>query len=375
MKRKRNIALILCSFSIAMCGIGTAFGETVASVVNNFNTGIVDIDLQQYEIVNGEEVESSGVTEVMPGRQVSRIARITNEAYDCYVRAKVAFSKEDLSEEDLYGISEDWVRKDDGYYYYTKVLKTDESTDLFEGVSIPTDFSQELEEQRLNLDVNVDAIQSRNFSPNFNNGNPWGDVEILERKQGDYEMSQFKMNEDSNVFTVEYKGASEGLVINKDDFFSDFTTMMPGDVLEHDIELKNTGDNKIDLYFNTETVDDSELLDAIQLQISVDGKEIYNGSINAEELNDKIKLGNYGDGKMSFKVTVPAELNNHYSLLDSKVKWVFSADEQEAEGGISQVLDKINPVKTGDPTVITGWIVLLVGSAVACGVIVKKRRK
>ena len=75
MKRKRNIALILCSFSIAMCGIGTAFGETVASVVNNFNTGIVDIDLQQYEIVNGEEVESSGVTEVMPGRQVSRIAR------------------------------------------------------------------------------------------------------------------------------------------------------------------------------------------------------------------------------------------------------------------------------------------------------------
>ena len=374
MNRKRKIAIILCS-AVVTLGIGTAFGETVASVVNNFNTGIVDIDLQQYEIVNGEEVESSGVTEVMPGRQVSRIARITNEAYDCYVRAKVAFSKEDLSEEDLYGISEDWVRKDDGYYYYTKVLKTDESTDLFEGVSIPTDFSQELEEQRLNLDVNVDAIQSRNFNPNFNNGNPWGDVEILERKQGDYEMSQFKMNEDSNVFTVEYRGASEGLVINKDDFFSDFTTMMPGDVLEHDIELKNTGDNKIDLYFNTETVDDSELLDAIQLQISVDGKEIYNGSINAEELNDKIKLGNYGDGKMSFKVTVPAELNNHYSLLDSKVKWVFSADEQETEGGISQVLDKINPVKTGDPTVITGWIVLLVGSAVACGVIVKKRRK
>lgn len=374
MNRKRKIAIILCS-AVVTLGIGTAFGETVASVVNNFNTGIVDIDLQQYEIVNGEEVESSGVTEVMPGRQVSRIARITNEAYDCYVRAKVAFSKEDLSEEDLYGISEDWVRKDDGYYYYTKVLKTDESTDLFEGVSIPTDFSQELEEQRLNLDVNVDAIQSRNFNPNFNNGNPWGDVEILERKQGDYEMSQFKMNEDSNVFTVEYKGASEGLVINKDDFFSDFTTMMPGDVLEHDIELKNTGDNKIDLYFNTETVDDSELLDAIQLQISVDGKEIYNGSINAEELNDKIKLGNYGDGKMSFKVTVPAELNNHYSLLDSKVKWVFSADEQESGGGISQIIDKINPVKTGDPTVITGWIVLLVGSAVACGVIVKKRRK
>ena len=374
MNRKRKIAIILCS-AVVTLGIGTAFGETVASVVNNFNTGIVDIDLQQYEIVNGEEVESMGVTEVMPGRQVSRIARITNEAYDCYVRAKVAFSKEDLSEEDLYGISEDWVRKDDGYYYYTKVLKTDESTDLFEGVSIPTDFSQELEEQRLNLDVNVDAIQSRNFNPNFNNGNPWGDVEILERKQGDYEMSQFKMNEDSNVFTVEYKGASEGLVINKDDFFSDFTTMMPGDVLEHDIELKNTGDNKIDLYFNTETVDDSELLDAIQLQISVDGKEIYNGSINAEELNDKIKLGNYGDGKMSFKVTVPAELNNHYSLLDSKVKWVFSADEQEPGGGISQVIDKINPVKTGDPTVIAGWIVLLVGSAVACGVIVKKRRK
>ena len=75
---------------------------------------------------------------------------------------------------------------------------------------------------------------------------------------------------------------------------------------------------------------------------------------------------------MSFKVTVPAELNNHYSLLDSKVKWVFSADEQESSGGI---LDNINPVKTGDPTVITGWIVLLVGSAVACGVIVKKRRK
>lgn len=374
MNRKRKIAIILCS-AVVTLGIGTAFGETVASVVNNFNTGIVDIDLQQYEIVNGEEVESSGVTEVMPGRQVSRIARITNEAYDCYVRAKVAFSKEDLSEENLYGVSDDWVRKDDGYYYYTKVLKTDEATDLFEGVSIPTDFSQELEEQRLNLDVSVDAIQSRNFNPNFDNGNPWGDVEILERKQGDYEMSQFKMNEDSNVFTVEYKGASEGLVINKDDFFSDFTTMMPGDVLEHDIELKNTGDNKIDLYFNTETVDDSELLDAIQLQISVDGKEIYNGSINAEELNDKIKLGNYGDGKMSFKVTVPAELNNHYSLLDSKVKWVFSADEKESEGGISQVLDKINPVQTGDPTIIAGWIVLLVGSAVACGVIVKKRRK
>lgn len=374
MNRKRKIAIILCS-AVVTLGIGTAFGETVASVVNNFNTGIVDIDLQQYEIVNGEEVESSGVTEVMPGRQVSRIARITNEEYDCYVRAKVAFSDECLTDSDLYGVSDDWVRKPDGYYYYTKVLKTEDTADIFEGVSVPTDFSQDLQETQLDLDVSVDAIQSRNFNPNFDNGNPWGDVEILERKQGDYEMSQFKLNEDSSVFKVEYKGASEGIIINSDDFFSDFATLMPGDVLEHDIELKNTGDNKIDLYFNTETVDDSELLDAIQLQISVDGREIYNGSINAEELNDKIKLGNYGDGKMSFKVTVPAELNNHYSLLDSKVKWVFSADEQETEGGISQVLDKINPVKTGDPTVITGWTVLLVGSVIAIGVVIRKRRK
>lgn len=91
------------------------------------------------------------------------------------MRASIGFR--DLAvdlERHIYGLGGSWVKKSDGYYYYTDILKTGESTDLFKGIQIPANFPQEAEGSAFHLDISVDAIQSQNFTPDFSSGMPWG---------------------------------------------------------------------------------------------------------------------------------------------------------------------------------------------------------
>ncbi len=70
--------------------------------------------------------------------------------------------------------------EEDGYFYYKTIL-TDKSDPvvLFSEVEIPADLDNVWSLEEFTIDVSVDAIQSKNFKPNFEEGSttPWLGIE------------------------------------------------------------------------------------------------------------------------------------------------------------------------------------------------------
>lgn len=203
------------------------------------------------------------------------------------------------------------------------------------------------------------------------------------------------MNSKVLAHVVEYRGEAEGIVSIPEDFFEDFGNLLPGDVKEDKAIIRNTTNDKINIYFKTELLEEEEkseeskdLLEKIKLEISLkDSKgerQIYSGNLKAESLSSKyILLGSYEknfDGEFKFKIEVPKELKNNYSLAENEVKWIFyvekideikTNDDGKDDNNTNKDIDKnkndnniinniINNVKTGDYIYyIVGLVVIL----------------
>lgn len=342
---EKKLISILLSLAVVVFGCGIIYGMTSVDVTNYFETGIVDIDLSEYCIDGGKEMPLPVNPILMPGDSLSQVSRIKNYGNDCYVRAKIAFrDTTEFTIENIVGISEDWILAEDGYYYYKNILPTGEEVNIFSGVNIPKDLPQYNEGAEFFLDVSVDAIQSKNFEPDFSLAMPWGSVQILMNNNIEpYDVSTFKVSDTKN-FQIVYQGAAEKLVINSEDFFANFPYLMPGDTYADEVIIKNDSNDIIKLHFRSVT-EDSDLLKRINLKIStnISGtyKVVYEGDLQALKLVEDTILGELkGKKECSFKfeISVPAELTNEYNLSASSVKWIFSTE-------VTKIPD--NP-KTGD---------------------------
>lgn len=192
MKKGKKIKAVIAGVSVAavvgVAGIVAYFTDT-ATVTNHATMGIVDIDLQEYTLdSNGRKVAWEDKTNVIPGDTISKIAEINvvDGAADCYVRAKVEISckDEDLADDskmltlsNLNVNSSDWYYcENDGYFYYKTILKSGDSPiTLFSEVTIPSNLDNAWSLEEFNIDVKAEAIQSKNFTPNFSAGStaPW----------------------------------------------------------------------------------------------------------------------------------------------------------------------------------------------------------
>lgn len=151
----------------------------VFSFQNKYDTGILDIDLDQYQIdKSGNRVVAQSKS-VLPGEKVSYIPAINNKGADCFVRLHVEavmqdqYIKRGITQEDIYGIGSNWKQIGD-YLYYTEILKQGQTIDVFQGIEIPYIWTQRSHESSgFTLYVYADAIQSTNYTPNFNSDSPW----------------------------------------------------------------------------------------------------------------------------------------------------------------------------------------------------------
>ncbi len=350
----RPAILCFCLAALLLLLGGYLYALPTASVTNPFSTGIVDISLTEYQLneETGEEEAWEDNPLIVPGLYVSKIPRISCLGNACYVRARVSFAgTTELSVEDLEGISADWVLAADGYYYYTGILETGESVDLFSGIRIPEDFSQTEEGYTFSLTVDADAIQSQNFSPDFTAANPWGAVTILECQKDSQGVVSAVEQVDSCSLLVEYQGEANVLIANPEDFFVNFPVLLPGDTYSDTAVLHNDSDEAIRLYFYSQALDTAtDLLDQICLSIQVeqDGEQIlvYDGSLRGEAISETQLLTTIPAGESAdfvFTIYVPAELDNVYTVLNSEVSWIFST-EPIAESKITAV----SGGKTGD---------------------------
>lgn len=186
----KNKILIL-SLGAILCVAGTAgaLAQYTAEkeTTNNLMVDTVDIELQEFQLDdNGSEVEFINPSQQLPGTTISKIPRIYNKGSACWIRVKLDFSIDDENLEtvdidDLNGFQTDnWTLGDDGYYYFHQSLSENTDIDIFDSVTIPSEWGNEYIDKNIFLDITAEAIQTKNFTPDFSTGTPWGNIEAEE---------------------------------------------------------------------------------------------------------------------------------------------------------------------------------------------------
>lgn len=360
-------------FSVIVIVLGIFLGpcqvradDREIAVTNTLETGTVEIDLAQWMIEGGKEVPWENRQEILPGREISLIPRIKNLGEDCYVRVWVSFVmkkevEDPISCEDLLGLGEDWIRIGD-CFYYKNILRNNQYTDLFEGYKIPEQWNTRYDESGNIVDYytdnqvmvrfTADAVQSRNFTPDFQSETPWGEIEIQKcRNRDGYEFRVYESSE-KTFLSVVYEEEADRLLAQPENFFENLGTLMPGDRIRDVIHLENRNKPAV-LYFKTEVIEEKEILEKIELKISFrkDDAEVllYQGPLNSRELSKYESLGEYGTGEageLIFELSVPEKLDNAYSMNQGKVRWWFMAKEEELPR--EWEIKEKQTVKTGD---------------------------
>jgi hypothetical protein len=336
-KSKNRIALLLSLVLIFVMGANGVYAGS-QDATSHIDTGIVNIKISEYMLNSeGEEIPYIDDIAVLPGTTVSKIPYFIATGNDCYIRAKVEIEgiKEGAAPiygQNLHGISDDWIRIGE-YYYYKTPLKTNESIGFFDSFTVPATWNDDVNPSNIgdwgfSIKVIVDAIQSDNFFPDFESDVPWGDVVIKDIIHEDgYDVNEFTTNHDTNMSIIisDY----DNIIVEPEDFFDGFKTMVPGDLLTDSVEIDSRYDSK--LYFTTESLDDIDLLQNIKLLIVLtrggEEKIIYDGVLDSKI--DNMLLGEFknGDeGTLSFSIYMPTELDNEYTLRDGAVKWTFRAE-------------------------------------------------
>lgn len=398
MKKFMTKGLVLGSIMMltAITAVYAYFSDTL-KVTNQISTGDVNIEMKEYQLLGKKEIPYQNAKSVMPGDWISKIPKITNLAMPCWIRVKIDWQEaekylKDWDDRCLSGMTGDWVKRGE-YFYYTKVLKKSESVEVFRRVLIPDGWDETYALQKLSMSIRAEAIQAANFKPDFSAMTPWGNQKIelcLHEKDGNV-----TCRKTDNKLSVVFHGEAHRLIAAPDDFFANFGTVMPGDIMKDTLYISNTTGKMAEMFFRIEsnklTEEQKKLLREISMKIRMNGQLIYSGNVRAAGLGTDISLGNFepgAQGNLEFTLEVPSSWNNSYALKKAETDWIFTVREEEESEitGTSAGDEKKSPaktvkteytVKTGDDTPIIPVLVLLgaAGGASVGIILIRKRGK
>lgn len=106
-----------------------------------------------------------------------------------------------------WGIEDVWLKAGE-YYYYPKVLGKQESVDFFRTITIPSAWTSEAEGQVLSVEIQAEAVQAANVTPDFTAEAPWGEELEIEQcvHEADNTVSRFSQQSFSPFRTKEQRG-------------------------------------------------------------------------------------------------------------------------------------------------------------------------
>ncbi len=179
MNKKKLLSLVLALTLVGVVGIGAtlAYFTDKSDVTNTFTMGHVDITLTEKEVVfdeaTGEYVESEDAidedglefADVMPGQTVPKtpVIAVEDGSEDAYIRAKIEIGglTDEQAAQLLAGIAinEGWTLTD-GYYYYNVAVTENTKVELFNTVTIPGAWGNEMADAEFNVQVYAEAIQA-----------------------------------------------------------------------------------------------------------------------------------------------------------------------------------------------------------------------
>ena len=316
MKGKR--VRIGCAAASLLMGISGTYAYYRSSVetINKIAVGDVNIGIWEYEEDGDGEKKYEGPENgiVLPSQVISKIPRITNYAEPCYVRVKPVFDEEEtqdyrLGEEDLGGIEDVWLKAGE-YYYYPKVLGKQESVDFFRTITIPSAWTSEAEGQVLSVEIQAEAVQAANVTPDFTAEAPWGEELEIEQCVHEADNTVSEVSQQS-FLTVSYEGAARNLILAPDNFFRNFPVLMPGDEWEDTFTLVNTTASRAEFFLRTELPEELS-----------ETKTLLKESITAMALPDHPLFAERDTLSLTELAEQPLILSNRYR------KYMLSAFEQ-----------------------------------------------
>ena len=313
----------------------------------------------------------------MPGQVISLIPRVSNIGDPCYIRAKVSYSKEDselVNVDRIDNVSDDWIKKGE-YWYYKPILQSGKKIDIFKTFTIPTDMPNDYQGKEIQVNITAEAIQADSFKPDFDSESPWNKVKAQKASDDVYKFDKVQLSTNAKI---EYENNAQQYIEVPENFLGKLGHLVPGDVVEQDINLNNSTSKEIEYFVTVKKesgLSDKQvnLLKNLKLSISVDNKVVYEGNLYDV---DKISLGKYlskQSDKAKFTVKMPEELGNEYSVLNTSINWLFSVD------GKDPVIPKKDPEvvpspQTGDTKIQIALTVFLISAIGLIIVLIVERR-
>lgn len=329
MTRKKLFLIgIICTVIMGISGIYALTNTTTTKVENELSTGGINIQLKEYLLNNGVEQEyTENETRIMPGSEVALVPRISCLGDSCYIRTKVSYNSNgtniNLSDANLKGIGENWIKKGD-YWYYKQPLETGAHVDFFNRVKIPNTISNENQEKTINVNVIAEAIQSKNFNVNLESETPWENVDIAKNNNETYQTDREQI---SNNVKVQYENGANDFIDIPEDFFAGLSELMPGDELTESVTLKPVPNNTT-FYCSVKPKDENnaqiiELMKKLELEVKLNGNTTYEGNLNQLKNQSIGALPTGSEGTCVFKIKLPENANNQFAMLGTTLVWDF----------------------------------------------------
>ena len=336
MKKKVLAALAACLLTVCFA---YATGENVKIFQNKIGTSHVQVQVQQLKKTDKGLIEIDGGSTCMPGEYSSYIPRITVTGRDSYVRLHFHATMNEnsgvvISSENVYGIGEDWIKKGD-WFYCRRILKTGEHADPMEGIHIP-DMKNDTGFSGFKVEVTADAVQADNFHPDFASSSPWGNVSVQTSSVNGNVTSRTLKTTKREALVLKDGGRIE---CSAEDLFSGFADMVPGDTRSDVLTVRNESDQKLTLFFRTETPH-SKLLDKTSLKIECAEKLIYEGTLSSPELADAKKITTIDPGNavaFQYSIKLPEGADNGFQEISDKAVWIFESGQVQKGNGSSEV--------------------------------------
>lgn len=170
-----------------------------------------------------------------------------------------------------------------------------------------------------------------------------------------------------------------------DEFFMKHLDMVPGSKGNDTLIIENGTNTNYKLYFQVkpreQSRDAEELLENIEMKITLDGKEIYDGLATGVDYNqygvnlqDAILLGDFGpkrESKMEVEVTLSKEYSNTSNRDISYIDWVFYGQYEDSDP--SEIIKVPDTEKNQVPIMIVSGVIILIG--VGAVLYAKKKEK
>ncbi len=328
MVKNKILKTIMITVAMSLSCVFPVLADDVPS------TGGVGVETNTYVLdEKGNKSDINNKDGLYPGELIGYVIEVKNTAMPAYLRTKVSVvSNTDVSITDmLKGISSDWVYTN-GYYYYKKSAEPSEVVQLCSKLKVPD--NNELVNGGFTIKVTSEAIQSKNFKPDFGAEDPWNGMTVEKsRKDGImYSVEKsFAVSTDKN-----FDGS-----INKNKILKESGNVMPGDTISDSLTVTSKKHANVTLKakYSGSFPEQKELM---VLKISTGNKDIYKGSLFSDTLKKGIDIGEYGKnnkGTLKFTLTMDEELVNISSWINLPVSFVISGKVIDDEEGPKEPKD------------------------------------